>query len=273
MSLFGRKIQSSASDPERGREEGKIPWLPILMYHRVVDERPENSDPYQLVISPADFEDQIRYLVEKGYQSIHLDDVPEAVKDGRPRWKKPVVITFDDGYLDTYTNAFPILRKYGVKATVMLVSNLIGSTNTWDREWAETVPLLTLNEIKEMSRHGISFGSHGTNHKSLTDLSAEEAWEDISGSKAELEALLGDEVRTFAYPFGRSVPEHSDMAKEAGYLAACSIEKPQHSLFGLSRINAAAYPGNTLMWRMKVSGLHFRLRQNQTIRRLRGFLP
>lgn len=247
-------------------KQPSMSWLPVLMYHRVVGvvDRP---DPHYLYISTADFEAQMAYLHERGYQAIPLDDVPSAMAQQPPR-KKPVAITFDDGYQDTYTHAFPILKKYGMMATVMLVSDCIGGRNVWDEGKAESAPLLSLDEIREMQKSGMRFGAHGAVHASLPDIGAEGARCELAGSKARLEALLGQEVSTLAYPFGRSTPEVCRIAEEVGFTAAFGVDQKTHAMLNFSRIDAARCRGNTFLWRLKLSGVYHRLRQIRSLRML-----
>ena len=252
---------------EEARRAETVPWLPILMYHRVVPSV-EGPDPHRLKISTSEFDAQMRYLKDKGYQSVYLDELGVAAGNGFSLWTKPVIITFDDGYRDTFTNALPILKKYQLGATVLLVSARVGGSNLWDLGRSETSPLLGLDEIREMAKHGIRFGAHSATHRPLTELNTEEAYREIAGSKEALEDMLGCDVGAFSFPHGRSTPEHSQMARQAGYVAACGIEQRDHSLFNLSRVDAASCRGSQLLWRLKVSGVYHRARQRGSLRAL-----
>ena len=152
--------------------EETVPWLPILMYHRVVP-RVEEPDPHSLKVSTREFDAQMRYLKDRGYESVYFDGLAVAASNGDSPWTKPVIITFDDGYRDTFTNALPILKRYQLRATVLLVSAHVEGSNLWDRCWAEASPLAGLDEIREVAKHGIRFGAHGVTHRPLTELSAE----------------------------------------------------------------------------------------------------
>ena len=244
--------------------EQPVKWLPVLMYHRVVD-CVIGPDPYHLRMQSAHFEAQMAYLRESGYQSIALSDVRTALGE-ESRWNKPVAISFDDGYLDTYTHAYPILKKYGMTATIMLVSDYIGGQSVWDGNREEPAQLLSLDKIKEMERNGMHFGAHSAKHPSLPDVGMEEVRRELAGSKAKLEALLGHDVGTFAYPYGRSTAEVRQIAMEVGFIASFGVEHWNHSLHNFSRIDCASCPGNTLLWRLKVSGIYLRLRQNRMLR-------
>lgn len=156
--------------------------VPILYYHRVNDVI-EGLE--ELHVKPAEFEKQMQYLKDNGYTPINFDDI-----DKTEHIQKPVIITFDDGYEDNYTNAYPILKKFGFKATVFVVANFVDNPS-----------ILTKNEMKEMSDL-ISFQSHTLSHPDLRALKPEEAEKEISESKTKLEAITGKSINAFAYPVG-----------------------------------------------------------------------
>jgi peptidoglycan/xylan/chitin deacetylase (PgdA/CDA1 family) len=241
-------------------------WLPVLMYHRVID-RVGSPDPWRVNVSTADFSAQMGYLGARGYQTISLDDVPLAASPESP-WRKPVAITFDDGYRDTLTHALPILKKHRFTATIMLVSDCIGKHNAWDGGRAEPAPLLSLAEIQELRQEGMRYGSHTATHPLLPEIDSAAVRSELAGSKAKLEELLGVPIRALAYPYGRSTPEVRRIAAEVGYVAAFGVDHGSSSLLDYSRIDAARFRGDTLAWRLKLAGLHHRLRQLRRLRQL-----
>ena len=254
---------------ERARLEARVPWLPILMYHRVVP-RVEGPDPYHLKVSTDEFEAQMRYLSDRGYRSISFEELAlMTIRGDRPRGKQ-VIITFDDGYRDVYYHAFPILRKYQMTATFFLVSSCISGFNVWDLGRAKVAPLLELEQLKEMRGHGMDFGSHGATHRPLTDLGADTARQEMLDSKATLEDWLEMEILSFSFPHGRSNSALRDWVREAGYLSACGIEQREHTLFNLSRVDVASCRGSRLFWRFKVSGVHYLLRRSRGLRTLKA---
>lgn len=174
--------------------------LPILMYHRVAPTGFESTSRYR--VPPEIFEAQLRYLREAGYHSIHLDDWLFSMERKMPLPGKAVVFTFDDGYLDFKTYAWPILRKYGFLATVFLVTDHIGKSNSWDSVYGEELPLLGWNDIRNLQKEGVDFGSHTASHPYLTSLSPKEIVREGSRSRAVLSCALGKTVKTFAYPYG-----------------------------------------------------------------------
>lgn len=156
--------------------------VPVLMYHSV------NDNPVgvaQLSVRSADFESQIQYLKEKGYTAITFAELKNA-----KRYQKPILITFDDGYLDNYQYAYPILKKYGCKATIFLVTDYIGKPG-----------FLSEEEIKEMSDL-ISFQSHTVSHRPLSGLNQAELEKECADSKMIIERLTQQPAFVIAYPNG-----------------------------------------------------------------------
>lgn len=248
----------------------KIRWFPVLMYHRVAPQF-EMSVSNNLCVSAANFEAQMRFLKARGYQATSLETVADNIRRGTQPKPKQVVITFDDGYHDVFLHAFPILMKYQFTATVFLVSDYLGSSNVWDRGIAQEVQLLDLEELQEMKRYGISFGSHGVTHRRLTELDRQASWEELVASKLALEDTLEVEIRSFSFPYGTTSPAIQKMAMQAGYVSACGIEQREHTLYNLSRIDVPRCGSSGLGWRYRLSGMHFRLRRNPAVRSLKRF--
>ncbi len=199
--------------PERGEME-----IPILMYHKV------NPDPRTgglgLRVPPEKFARQMEYLASHGFHTVSLTDVVDHFQSGKPLPPRPVVITFDDGYLDNYTYAFPILKKYGFTATVFVVAHTVGKTNIFDAGRQPVNKMAGWRELKEMADYGITIGSHTLDHPNLTRLSLAEARHQIKESKALLEAHLGRPVEVFSYPYGKYNHELARVVRESGYRAA-----------------------------------------------------
>jgi len=266
----GEEMQTEGkSDVAQGLDEPKLTWLPILMYHRVTPST-ALADPYHLGVSVEEFEAQTRFLKEHGYRAISFEELAESLTRGEKLGPKRVIITFDDGYRDTYLYAFPILKKYQFTATIFLVGYCLGGFNAWDQGKVEQVALLDLRELQEMVQYGISVGSHSMTHSPLDHLDTQAALEEIVRSKAELEETLGVEVHSFSFPHGSSTPILRAMVREAGYLAACGTEQRAHTLFNLSRIDVAQCRGTGLWWRWKLSGLYHHLRQNTVLRKMKA---
>jgi peptidoglycan/xylan/chitin deacetylase (PgdA/CDA1 family) len=188
------------------------------MYHKVDRILPGTRYPGNHVL-PEAFEEQLAELKRWNYESITLDRWI-AYKEKRAELpRRPIIITFDDGYRSTYHTAWPMLRRYGFGATVFLVAGLIGKTNAWDVDERQE-PLLNESEILEMHSAGINFGSHTQSHRALTKIPLEEAARELAGSRKMLESLLDRPVTALCYPFAKQNRAVRGLARTAGYDAA-----------------------------------------------------
>lgn len=185
--------------------------IPVLYYHSVMVE-PGN----ELRIPPEQFEVQIRYLSEYGYHVISLDQLYQFYYTNGTLPDNPVVITFDDGYEDNYTNAYPILKKYGYTATVFAVTSYISSKGymSWD-------------QLQELEDNGWQIEGHTINHPYLVKdkLSTASLKRELREAKDILEKRFGRSVRFFAYPYGDYNANVVREVKEAGYLMAFTTER------------------------------------------------
>ncbi len=156
--------------------------IPVLSYHCINDKINGSIDMH---VSPKAFEKQIKDIIDRGYTPITFADLKN-----NKTIDKPIIITFDDGYEDNYYNAYPILKKYGVRATIFLVTDFIGKPNC-----------LSLSQITQM-KDLIDFQSHTMSHRRLTELGSRELEYELSQSRIKLEALLNKKIDVIAYPYG-----------------------------------------------------------------------
>jgi peptidoglycan/xylan/chitin deacetylase (PgdA/CDA1 family) len=212
--------------------------LPILMYHKV-DEMPPGARHRRNYVRPEQFAAHLAALARWGFRTISFDEWL-AYRQGRgalPR--RPIILTFDDGYRSTYRIAWPILRRFGCTATVFLVSSLIGGTNAWDADEIQE-PSLDAAEIAEMQAGGIAFESHGATHAALTRMAPDRAAAELAASRTALEAVLGAPVRVFCYPYGKQNAAVRALVRAAGYEAAVVAGRRMNSVrtdpFRLRRI-------------------------------------
>ncbi|MDO8570300.1 MAG: polysaccharide deacetylase family protein [Candidatus Daviesbacteria bacterium] len=185
--------------------------VPILMYHYIGNNpNPTDKQRDYLSVTPDKFEEQMKYLKENGYNTISLDTLYPAIRGQITLPAKSIILTFDDGYMDFYTNAYPILLKYGLHATVFIPTNLMNQGY-----------YLSWNQIREMSGSGlINFGAHGVNHYHLTSVSPQTAESEIIQSKKILQDNLGIPINFIAYPFGAVNENIIKITKNAGYMGA-----------------------------------------------------
>jgi peptidoglycan/xylan/chitin deacetylase (PgdA/CDA1 family) len=191
--------------------------VPILMYHyiRVVTD-PNDTLGYSLSVTPTQFASQLDYLDQSGYTTVTLDDVVNNLKSSQPLPKKPIVLTFDDGYSDFYTNAFPELKKRNMKATAYIITGLLN-----DREGR----YLTTSQLKELDQSGlITIGDHTVEHSNLATDSFLKASAEIINSKKKLEGLLGHPVTHFCYPSGKWSDSVIGILQKSGFETATTTE-------------------------------------------------
>lgn len=196
--------------------------IPVLMYHYIrVNPVKEDLAGYYLSVTPEDFDAQMKFLVDHGYKTITMNDLLSSLLQTKQLPQKPILITFDDGYRDSFTNAFPVLKKYELKAVNFIPTSFIGTNN-----------YLTWEMIREMQTSGVfSFGSHTMTHLSMTYGSNEVVLYELVESRKILEKELGTSIEWFAYPFGHMDERVSELVKEAGYYGAFGTsEGIEHSL-------------------------------------------
>jgi peptidoglycan/xylan/chitin deacetylase (PgdA/CDA1 family) len=180
-------------------------WVPVLMYHHIGTLRGHWPDS-QFYVSSAAFEAQMAYLAEDGFASVSLEQVLLALHGDGSLPAHPVAITFDDGNQDNYDLALPVLEKYYLSATFLIVTGWVGKPGH-----------LTWNEIATMQQAGMHFGAHTVSHPYLPFLSQSNADREIRASKSDLESHLGQAVLVFAYPYGHTSPLITRLVQLAGF--------------------------------------------------------
>ena len=199
--------------------------VPVLMYHRVGQAANEWEAKY--CVGPERFASHMWALKRRGMHACSVEDFVAWLDSQRGLPDGSFVLTFDDGFLDVYQHAYPILLELGWPATVFLVSSLVGREDEWCRSenpGGHTYPLMGRVQIDEMMRNGFSFHSHSRSHSDLTNLPHDTLAEELAGSRRELEDLLGCAVPFFAYPYGRHNANVLAMTRAAGYQAAFSVQ-------------------------------------------------
>jgi len=200
--------------------------IPIIMYHNVDDEAMS-----EYWVDVDDFEMQMDYLEAYGYNAVTIQDIMDYCDDGDALPPNPVAITFDDGYQNFYTHAYPILLDKGFKATNFLLTDFVAETpngrmtNTWDPPEAQyNNPHLIWPEVIEMAQNDIAFPSHTKSHPKLSELNQAELVDELVTSKQIITDHLGV-CDYFSYPFGDYNPNVVNTVFESGYLAACDIDR------------------------------------------------
>lgn len=193
----------------------------ILMYHMVTE--PRCAEERRYACPPRRFAAHMRALRDSGYRPVSLDEVQHHLTEGTKLPDRAVAVTFDDGFADNYTDAFPILQRQQIPAAIFLAVSAIGGENRWmSAKGCPKRPMLDWPQIREMQAAGIHFGSHTMSHVRLSTLDRGAAHTEIIGAKRVLEDKLGAAVDWFAYPFGDWNGETVELVREAGHTLGCS---------------------------------------------------
>ncbi len=221
-------------------------FIPILAYHSLDPERFRNK----LAIRPELFRRHMEWIRQDHSRVISLEACAKAAWE-EDLWERQVAITFDDGYLDNYERAFPILKEFGFAAAFFVTAEDIGKPGfmTWDM-------------LREMAAvPGIEIGSHAREHKALSDVPDQEAWASLVSSKKILEEKLGREVRAVSYPCGSFNDRILEMVRGAGYTYGCAASHVHDRQFIgnpylLRRIKISGSSGSRFAFSLRLSGFY-----------------
>jgi peptidoglycan/xylan/chitin deacetylase (PgdA/CDA1 family) len=194
--------------------------LPILMYHSVSSD-PEKKVPayYRLTTSPTRFAEQMQWLGDLGHTGMALEEALPMLANGKLNIVRPVAITFDDGFRDFQMEAWPILHRHGFSATMYLPTGFVSQR----RKMMLGKECLTWDEVRELRRQGMRFGSHTVTHPKLYQLGWNEIEREIADSKEHIQDELEEEVTSFAYPYAFPKEDRcfsrkfGDLLRKAGY--------------------------------------------------------
>lgn len=181
--------------------------IPVIMYHSI-----SNKKGNEIQLSKDLFEAQMKFLKDKNYTTLSLDELYDFITSNKPIPQKSVVLTFDDGYVDNYLNAYPILKKYNFRATIFVITDNVD-------KYSHTI---NSYQIKEMSSNGIDIMSHTEKHEDLSTLNYDNQLYTMKTSKKFLEKILDKKVNYIAYPYGRWNKTTIKAAENSGYTMAFS---------------------------------------------------
>ncbi len=221
--------------------------MPILTYHRIVETEPLH-DPDCVCTSVARLEAHLDWLAAHSYAGVPIDLALRPAQSGEGR---RFAITFDDGYRETLRLALPVLEARSLPATVFIVSGVVGGSASWNHEPEQ---LLTSSELLDLKSAGIFIGSHSQSHRRLSTLGPEEIRQEVAGSRADLEQLLGSTVRFFCYPHGDFDARVLAAVADARYTGAVGVRSDENHRYNLHRIDA--WRMTTRQLGMHVSGVH-----------------
>lgn len=209
----------------------KIYGVPVLNYHQVNDEKHS-----ALTLHVDQFREQMEYLHNQGYNTITLAQLYDYLENGTELPNKPIVITFDDGYVDNYKNVLPILKEYNMKATLFMISDA-----------ANTPGFVSTEQMHQMEAGGFDIQGHTNHHKILTKIDSTELPDALLGGKTSLEGILGEPIEYLAYPGGFNDMLVQYVTKQSGYKMAFTVQpgtvQPGDNLYALNRL--AIFQGDT----------------------------
>lgn len=226
--------------------------VPIVMYHKVDD----TAGISKLSVCPASFREQMRFLKTRNYNVVKLEDLPGLIKKGRIPYKT-IAITFDDGYENNYMCAYPVLKEFGIPATIFIVPALVGIEDylTWD-------------QVVEMSESGvISIGSHTMTHAWLPGLPEQRLDVEIIDSRRAIESHIRKPISSFSYPLGGFNERVRDKVIKAGYSIAVATNPgkryPRHDLFAMKRLRISRTSDNLFVYWIEISGFYTWIKEHR----------
>ncbi|MNK01226.1 Polysaccharide deacetylase [compost metagenome] len=193
--------------------------IPVLMYHKIPDQ--DISSRHRIFVNKNNFERHLQFFKDQGFTTLHFSEIEEyrsLKKDPATFPKKPLVLTFDDGYIDNLKNAGPLLQKYGHKAVIYLLADNDVRYNYWDADSGDSrSDIMSPEQKQELLNYTFEVGSHGLRHDKITEMSDERAWQELTESKSKLEQQFKRPVVSYAFTYGITSPKHAQMAQKAGY--------------------------------------------------------
>lgn len=194
-------------------------WIPVLMYHKIPKQ--DLDSPHKIYVTQKNFEKHLQFYKSAGFTTLTFNDLKEF-KNGTRSFndfpKKPLILTFDDGYWDNLNNADVLLKKYNFKAQIFLLANRDIAHNQWDEtNFDEGDKIVSGPDRKLWLNSNFEIGSHGFSHKRLTEMTSDQAFKELLDSKRSLEKEFGREVCVYAYTYGDTNSDCAKLAEAAGY--------------------------------------------------------
>lgn len=229
--------------------------IKILMYHRIVGNDSSYSPGFHDV-NVDKFRQQLQLLESLNYTPITFEDYHLYQKGELTLPRKPIIITFDDGHYDMFETALPILREFNMKAVIFVLGDRSLKYSNWDEDSeAERCPLMSAEQILALRKEGFEIGAHTMSHPNLAELPEAKIKQEIIQSKKEIEELLGEEILSFAYPYGGVNETAESVVKNAGFKYGCGVytgpPKFGENLFDIRRL-AINYNINTPKYLLRI---------------------
>lgn len=231
--------------------------VPILMYHSIGEDIPDKDN--LLSISVSSFEKEMKFLKDRKFNVISLEDLADYIDSGLRLPRNSVVVTFDDGYKDNFILAFPLLKKYNIPATIFICPLLISQEPDY----------LTWTQVKKLASSPlIDIGSHGLSHAYLPDIKDQRQLSyQIKTSKILLGEILNVPIKFFSYPAGGFTKKIRQMVIDSGYRGAVATKPgrryPDNDIFALKRMRISEHNKNLFVFWVKLTGFYVPLREWQ----------
>ena len=245
-------------------------WIPVMMYHKIP--KAELDSPHKIFVTEENFEKHLQFYKSAGFETVTFSDLKQF-KNGKRAFsefpKKPLVLTFDDGYWDNFNNADPLLKKYGFKAQIFLLANSEIAHNQWDEANADKGDrIISGADRKLWLNSNFEIGSHGFSHKRITEMTSDQAFAELIDSKRALEKEFEREVCVYAYTYGDTNDACAKLAEAAGYDFAVNTDtgglKMFDAPFQIFRVNIFPDETKFSLWKKTASwyrGYYFKKRK------------
>ncbi|MBC7419765.1 MAG: polysaccharide deacetylase family protein [Bdellovibrio sp.] len=218
-------------------------WIPTLMYHKIPSVEIESQ--HRIFVTKENFEKHLKFFKIRGFTSLTFSELAKfrrGEKDFSLFPKKPLILTFDDGYRDNLENASPLLKKYGFRSQLFLLANSAIKDNQWDINSDEPAhEIISATERQQWLTSAFEIGSHGFSHKKITEMTDDEAFHELKASKDSLEKEFAITINTYAFTYGITSPKASAFAFDAGYDYAVNTDtgglKLEEAPYQIFRVN------------------------------------
>lgn len=227
-------------------------WIPILMYHKIPDQ--DLNSPHKIFVTKHSFEKHLEFFKNFNLTSMTFNDLSlfrKGLKDWSEFPKNPIVLTFDDGYVDNITNADPLLKKYKAKAHIYLLADKKIESNVWDNATDENDrhEIISGEQRHRWNSTNFVIGSHGLSHKRLPRMKISDKLHELTESKKRLEDEFSKRVISFAYTYGDTNTDCAEAAQRAGYEYAVNTDSggliAEEAPYAIFRVNI--FPDETFM--------------------------
>ena len=226
-------------------------YVPVILMYHSVGEKATALDGYgpKLSVSRDAFRKQMKFLRDRNYKVIPLEEFIERIKAGKKIPSRTVAITFDDGLKNNFTDAYPILKEYSLPATIFVITDSVGKEK-----------FLTWSDMITMQENNISMGSHTASHAWLPDLDEMGLFAELLGSRGTLEERTGKKVKTLSYPLGGFNDKVKEAARKLGYIGAVATNPgpayPDGDPYALKRIRISMTSDNLFIFWIETSGYY-----------------